>query len=358
MQSKVLIALAILGVAAAGQAAAQPQLRQAEIIDPSGFERPVVATRINVPAGWRDQGGVVWDPQTTCTSLASRFDWAAWSPDGRSGMQLLPNNSWQMSNMPIQAGGPGSCPNRPFTNVRQYLDHVVGTYRPGAAVLDYRDRPDIAAASGLGEQRTPMPMGELRQWPEAAEMLIGYTYNGVPTREVLQSVVIFNHSYMQGMAGMGDIESLNGIALPVFTFRAPDGQLDFGLVESLRASIAPDPDYTRRMAAHHQQIAGINARGAAERADMTRRTNNEIMEIQRRGYEDRQAIIDRGNEQFSRTIREVEVYDDPLEGRIELPSHYDRTWALDGGGYLQSNDALLDPWVDFGLRGTELERVE
>ena len=43
----------------------------------------------------------------------------------------------------------------------QILRAIGGTR--GARVLDYRDRPDLAQAAGVAEQRTPMAMGELRQ---------------------------------------------------------------------------------------------------------------------------------------------------------------------------------------------------
>lgn len=367
MQPMVLVALIVAGLGTAAEAWAQGspalRVRQVEIIDRNGFERPLPAARILVPHDWQAQGGVVWDVQSQCVNTARRFEWAAWSSDGLFGIELLPNTAWQMSNLPPEYQAMDPCPRRNAGSVRQYLEQLVQERRPGARILDYRDRPDIAQASGISEQRTAMAMGELRQWVESGEVLLGYTYAGTPRREVIQATVVFTHSTMQAPAIMqnpsmgGAMETLQALALPSFAVRAPDGRLDFTMVESLRSSITPDPEYERRMAAHYQTINRINAKGAADRAASTRRHGEEMLDIINQGYAERQKIIDEGHDRFSRVIREVEVYDDPLKGQVELPSHYERAWRLDGGDYLLSNDLNLEPWRDLGVNGSEMERL-
>ena len=67
--------LALFGTAdVAGQAGAAPRgMQRVAIVDPSGFEKPMPAHWVQIPAGWRTQGGVLW-----CTT--SRPGWVAWSP--------------------------------------------------------------------------------------------------------------------------------------------------------------------------------------------------------------------------------------------------------------------------------------
>lgn len=361
MQPMVIVGLIAAWLAASADALASPgnalRVRPVEIVDHNGFERPIPAVRILVPHDWQAQGGVFWDTQNQCTQAARRFEWAAWSPDGLFGIELLPNSAWQMTNLPQQFQSLDPCPKRNATSVRQYIEQVVQERRPGARILDYRDRPDMAQKLGIEPRDNPMPMGRLRQWVEGGEVLIGYTYQGVPRREVIQATVVFTHSIMQNPV-MGDtIESLSAFSMPAFAVRAPDGQLDFTMVESLRNSIQGDPEYDRRMAAHYQTMNRIQAKGAADRAAINRKYSNEISDIIHQGYQDRQKIIDEGHDRFSRTIREVEVYNDPLDGQVELPSHYERAWRLDGGDYLLSNDLNMEPWRDFGVNGTEMERL-
>jgi len=103
---------------------------------------------------------------------------------------------------------------------------------------------------------------------------------------------------------------------------------------------------------------GFQAKGIADRAAMTSKANAEISQIIRDGEEYRQSVVDKSHEKWSRVIREVEVYDDPLEGRIELPNTYEHAWRLDDGSYWMSDDANFDPYRDLGLNGTELDRAE
>lgn len=360
MQPKIIAGLAatLLGLASAALAQGSDALRVREvlIIDQNGFERPVPAARILVPHDWQAQGGVMWNPNSPC-GQSGIFEWAAWSPDGLYGVELMPNTSWHMNNLPAEFQTQEPCPKRNATSARQYLEQLAQERRPGARVLDYRDRPDLAQAAGLAEQRTPTAMGELRQWAEAGEVLLGYTYAGTPRREVIQATVVFTHSIMQNTVMGGTMETLAAFAMPAFAFRAPDGRLDFTMVESLRSSIRSDPEYDRRMAAHYQAMGRIQAKGTADRAAATKQHGEEMLDIINQGYQDRQRIIDDGHDRFSRVIREVEVSSDPLEGQVELPSHYDRAWRLDGGDYLLSNDLNLEPGRDLGVTGTEMERL-
>lgn len=352
------LALALLGPvsAALAQDGSALRVREVQIIDQNGFERPIPAARMLVPSDWQAEGGVTWNPANSC-GQSGIYEWAAWSPDGLYGVELMPNTAWQMNNLPAQFQGMDPCPRRNATSVRQYLEQLARERRPGARVLDYRDRPDLAEAAGVPEQRTPMAMGELRQWAEAGEVLLGYTYNGTPYREVIQATAGFTHTLMPDAMTGGTMETLAVFTMPAFAFRAPDGRLDFTMVESLRNSIRSDPEYDRRMAAHYQKMGRIRAKGTADRAAATQRHGEEMLDIIHEGYESRQRIIDEGHDRFSRTIREVEVYNDPLEGQVELPSHYDRAWRLDGGDYLLSNDQNLEPWRDLGVNGTEMERL-
>ncbi len=352
------LALALLGPvsAALAQDGGALRVREVQIIDRNGFERPIPAAHMLLPHDWQVQGGVMWSPNSPC-GQSGIYEWAAWSPDGLFGVELMPNASWQMNNLPAQFQGMDPCPKRNATSVRQYLEQLAQERRPGARVLDYRDRPDLAQAAGVPGQRTPMTMGELRQWAEAREVLLGYTYNGTPYREVIQATAVFTHTIMPDAMTGGTMETLAAFTTPAFAFRAPDGRLDFTMVESLRSSIRSDPEYDRRMAAHYQTIGRIRAKGAADRAAVTTQHGDEVLDIINKGYESRQRMIDAGHDRVSRTIREVEVYNDPLEGQVELPSQYDRAWRLDGGDYLLSNDRNLEPWRDLGVNGTEMERL-
>ena len=341
------------GVVQAGTA----RLKKAEIVDATGFEQPMTAATLLIPSHWQTQGGVIWNGQAACSADATRFEWAAYDANGTTAVQLIPGTSWQWSNLPTQYQSAVGCPTLQISNVRQYLEMLVAQHRPGASIVDYRDRADLTAEFKSFNQRTPMPMGEIASWVEAGEVLIGYRYQGVDTREVIQVVVVFNTTRMSDtLSGMAS-EFLSGVGFPAFAMRAPDGELDFRLLTTIQQSINPDPQWQSRFNAHQGKIARINLKGATERANMTRQTNNEINQMLRDSYEYRQRVMDQSHDRFSRYIRDVEVYNDPLEGRVELPSSYERAWRLDNGEYLMADDPNFDPYRDLGVNGTELKRT-
>ena len=360
-QLKFVAALATALLSANAEAAGDPagtlRLKPVEILDHNGFGGPVVAFRGLVPHDWQTQGGVTWDSQNRCQGMAVRHEWAAFSPDGLTGIEVMPQVVWQMSNLPPEFAAADTCPTLQITSARAYAEQLVSSRRPGARLLDYRDRPDRIAASGFQPMHDRTAMSEMRLWLEAGEVLIGYSYQGQPIREVIQIAVQFYHSRTTGSMPGQTMEVLSGTAWPSFAMRAPDGALDFRLAETLNSAIQIDQGYERQMADHYRTMNQINAKGAADVAAITRQGNAEVARIRNETYAGQQAANDRSHAAFVRSIREVDLYADPVAGPVELPSYYDRAWRLDNGDYLLSNDHMLDPYGDLGVKGTLLEQT-
>src|SRR5690606_41422549 len=97
-----------------------------------------------------------------------------------------------------------------FRSARAYLEWYAQRNRPGARVLDYRPRPDLAAPFASLANTTPMQGGEMRSWVEGGELLIGYTVRGKPVREALSTVGFFIQTRMAGMGGGPGFEPLQG----------------------------------------------------------------------------------------------------------------------------------------------------
>lgn len=335
---------------------APARLQKAEIIDRNGFERPMRALTLLVPVGWRTRGGIVWNPQAGCMADATRVEWSATAPDGLSGVEMLPGVAWQWNNLP-QYGTAGGCPVAAITTMRQFLEALVHYRRPGARILDYRDRPDLVANRQAFNSRTPMPMGEMQSWVQGGEVLIAYRIQGQAIRETIAAVAYFNSMRMAGVYPGEEFRFISGASDPAFAMRAPDGQLDFRLAETIRQSAVPDPQWQANMNRHNQVISRIHAKAAAERSAMIAKTNREISDIIWDGYRERQAIMDKGHERFSQYIHGVETFVDPDAGeRYELPSTHDRAFRLNDDTYVLTDDQFFDPYAVFGIDGQELQR--
>ncbi|MFN4090334.1 MAG: hypothetical protein ACK4QW_15000 [Alphaproteobacteria bacterium] len=366
------LAVSAVTEAVTGAASAQTQppggqaqrFKPVDIVDPSGFERPMPAARIVVPAHWQAQGGVVWNPQTGCQADATQFAWAAGAPGGVDAVEIIPGTGWEWNDLPAQyrsQGGqaPAGCANAAIRSAREYLETLVHMRRPGAVVLDYRERPDLIRELGFDKplHQNQMPGLEQRMWGETGEILIGYRLRGWDIRETMVAGVLLSVTRMAGVMP-GEIWTFfGGTSLPAFAMRAPDGALDFRLAETIRKSFSVNPDWQARMNRSNAEMARIAAKGAADRSRITADTNREISDIINQGWRDRQAMMEKGHERFSRAIRGQEQYHDPDASgqRVELPNTYNHAWRLQDGTYLMTDNPSFDPYRDLGVDGRQLE---
>ncbi len=347
-----------------GPVAAQPlqlppgtvQVQRVQIIDPSGFDRPMTAASILLPVGWRAEGGVQWNPRDLCSGGYS-FNWHASSPDGGSKVAIVPSEGWTTNNFGATGG---RCPNRPFTNLRAYLDELVTRIEPQARVLDFRPREDLRRRFVALESNTPLPSGELRSWVEAGEVLVAFTENGREMRGTISSIAHFSYNRFDGSWGNAPMESISASTLPGFAASAPVGMLDMQLTEAIRASAKPDPDWNRRIAAHRAVLNRNNVESARKLSEITSNTSDEVRDILNQSWQRRTESQDRMNREFSETIREVETFRDPAApgGTVELSNHFANAWRLQDGTYLLSNDALLNPYAATGQNAYRLEAMK
>ena len=357
-----IVAGLLTALAAAGAAAQQGQrFKPVAIMDPTGFERPLPAAHIMIPVDRQAQGGVRWNPQAPCQSDVVQHAWTASDSSGQFGVEILPTTGWQWSTLPYPLPG---CDNLMVRSVQEYLQAVVQVMRPGATVLDFRARPDLVAE--MAPVAASMQSGDpnRRSWFEAGDILIGYQGPSGPMRELIGAVTIFNVMRMPGLQGTD--EFVMGVSLPSFAARAPEGRLDFQLAETIRRSLKPDPEWSRRRQEGQRAVAEINARGARDRARQNAdaqarlgQTYSEIGDIINNGYKERQVMIDRGQESWSLMTREQEVYRDPMAsgGQVELPNTYNHAWRLQDGTYMMTDNPNLNPNVDMGVNAERLQRA-
>lgn len=257
-------------------------MQAAQIIDGNGFGQPMVAAELQIPAGWQAVGGVTWNDATNCIANQLQVGWSAIGPDSLTAVEILPGFNWQVAGTEIQMN---PCPAAPWRSTREFLEATVQRTRPGARVLDYQDQPDIAQKMAGGPQANQQ--AQVRH--DAGRLLIAYAKDGVDMREVLSAVVSFSSLQGNVVGGTATISSI----------RAPNNRLDVDLGTRVLASMRANPQWMdamrqRSMASlqrydnaqrssindwHHRQMAIINARGAADRAAIRMRGNQETAGI-------------------------------------------------------------------------------
>ncbi|MCB1675034.1 MAG: hypothetical protein KDI01_02010 [Halioglobus sp.] len=330
------------------------------IVDRNGFEQPMTAATMLVPAGWKTQGGIQWAANTSgCGPTTPHVNWMASAPDDSAAVMLLPEQQFtgMRANMPMPQN---PCPNLMVTDADDFFRWFAGATRQGGRILDMRQRPDIKAQLDA-MMPPPMPAGmgmEMRQWAQAVDLLLAFNVNGADVREVMTIGAMFSYSAMPDAMG-GKMENMFIGTIPSFVMRAPNGALDFNQAEMIRASYRADPQWRARMAQHNAKIARTRAKGAADTAALRRKTFDEISQMRQDSWRRQQEASDRGQREFSEAIRGVETYNDPYNGgTVELDNTYENAWQLDDGTYVLTNDPGFQPYGTTGMDGQQLEPVK
>ena len=326
-------------------------LQRVPVIDPSGFEKPMPALWVQIPAGWQTRGGVVWNQQAPCGATPG-FQWQAQSADGRQRLEMLPPDAWTWDNLGMDLPG-GSCPRVPITTVQAYLQSLVQRLRPGARVLDYRSRDDLI-------RTPPMPSdAQTRHWKQGGEMLVASNGPSGEVRESFMAVVQFSETTMAGVMPGEVRKFISGLAGSPVVATAPAGQLDLAMVTHFANSLQPDPQWQARMNQHNTAIAKRGLQGQIERGRIITETNREIADINQRGWDSRNDSSDAMHRATIDGINNVDRYNDPVTGNeVQLDNRYDHAWRAADGTYIQSNDPNLNPQVDLGVEAEQMERNE
>jgi hypothetical protein len=224
---------------------------------------------------------------------------------------------------------------------------------PGARVLDYRPRRDLAAVKSPTTRPTPGG-GQTTVASDAGELLFAFEERSVPMRGLLVTSVDFERTQLP-TPGVGVLQFLNAQAGATFAVTVPDGQLDFAFYEALRASFRGDPAWIKVISDHINKVISIDINGASERQRIWQNTAAQVNQIITQGWQGRQQSGDRSALEFSQTIRGVQTYIEPGGKRIELPGGQASAWKLDDGSYLLSTQSAFDPRRDLGLNAQKLE---
>lgn len=343
------------------------RVQRAEIIDARGFEKPMVAATLMVPAGWKHSGEVQWSIGRQCGKpYGLRLQASA--PDGGDAIELALPEAWGVTNY----GSPlGDCPQAGFRNARDYLASWIGRHRKDARLVEYKPRPDKSQVLAQNQWNG----GSLRSWVDSGQALIAYRQGGREMHELMVANVAFSQTRLAGINGQV-LESLQGHALGVLGWRSASGPVPQRHFDLMWATLKTAPEWQARINAAEQQMAAENAATQAQISRMQAESSRETLaHIKRRGeirneamqetarmrnetWRAGQATQDRMHKDTVRTIREVQGYRDPRSGGVvELPQHYDHAWQLRDGSYVLTDDPNFDPRRDIGVAGEKLQRT-
>jgi hypothetical protein len=336
-----------------------------EVVDASGFERPLVAGTIMIPAGWAMQGGIQWSPAGPCgPDFASTVSLR--SPDGASAVAVVPVQTWigARTNFPLDKSQASQCPEAFFTSAREFLEASAQRMFPGARVIDYRALPE--KVKPLKDMMAQMPALPPVQGTEhgidfdAGEVLIAYQQNGRDMRAAISAMVTLTRLRMADMVNPGQIalDQVTGAPSELFIVSAPAGALDLDLRDRIQKSTRFNAEWMQKINAYLAEKNRIAAKGAADRHAIRMDAIKKQGEIINGMYDDRQLSSDRNQREFIESIRGVETYNDPVYGGpVQLDATYDHAWRVNGqDAYIMTNDVNFNPG-QYGLDAQKLEAL-
>ncbi|MEP7312078.1 MAG: hypothetical protein ABI859_05825 [Pseudomonadota bacterium] len=356
-------------------------LVRATIEDPGVIAAGPALTAL-VPAGWRTHGGVVAAKSLCAEPFA--VDWQVESPDGASTIAIFPTEIWQWSTYAMQS----ECTHASMRSAQEYLQAKIAQMIPGARVLDYRERPDFAKSAAEYAARMSAMYAQsglpLRAWAEGGETLFAFQREGAEMRGVMGVTAVFYGGRVDNPMG-GFLEQLTGSTLGTFMATAPNGKLDFELVEASRRSVAPQPKWLAQLFAVKNAIGESNVKATQERAALivaggAEATRSNIAAFQQMA----QASVANSNESIARqsegTVREnfrgdaagdrmqrenievirgVETYRDPVAGtNVQLDANYEHAWRVNNQeAYILTRDPNFNPGA-YNIEATKMGAVQ
>lgn len=351
------LAAASLAVASAAPAEAKSnkfQVKIEKIMDPTGFEKPMTAATLLLPADWKSEGGVIYDMNDQCL-VAPKVNWMAKSPDGKSAIAYLPNFAWAQNNMGYP--NPQGCLSAGFGNAEQVAQYMVGRLPQGRVTGNEKDPKVMRMFAPFNTEIPGDPY--MKYWFDMTETRFTFREGGIEYEGIMSVLTI--HTYMQSgqsmvyMTGMPPMETLTGNTLVVTAYTAPKGEFNEGIYRLAMTNYRVDPEWNRRNMQVMAKTRKVSMEEARKRSQIISDTYSDISDMSMDSWKRRQASSDYSQRETSEMIRGVETYNaDTPTGQIELPSGYDSAWQLNDGTFVVTDDTFYDPWRDSGQEGTRL----
>jgi len=350
------------GPSAAAHGAAPMRFKRVGVVDKEGIGTE--AFSLLMPVDWELLGGVQWrlDNPAFPAYGAVRVR----NPKGTEEFEVFPNLPFFWTNNPMVLGTnpPGS---KYFGNVvrqpvgaDQALRQIVlPSFRGGVGevrVVDARPVPELAK---MVREMQAQAQPQANITADAARVRVEYEASGRKVEEEIYGVVqmfAFSTNTLQGT-----ITNQNWWVDYLFSFKAEKGKLDPAakVLQTVAFSFKIDRDWYNRYSQLvemliKRQIQHIRQIGEVSR--MISQTSREISEDRMRQWEKNQAVRDRMNEEFSRSIRGVDAFNDPNRGGlVELPAGYGHAWSNKLGEYIVTESPGYNPNVGSNIEWTRLE---
>lgn len=304
-------------------------VKPVEIIDKHGFEKPVRAASLLIPADWKFEGMVHWVINGCRQGTHIVYD--AISPDGQTNLSLLPSTNVHWS----QLGPSSNCTFLRVNKAEDLLQPVIDEVMQNATIVKTERSPELTA---MNQQSVFQDVG-FRSWMDHIVATVDHDRLGKRHRAAV--LLYTNHTQMQMPMLNGPSESSFASALPII-FSAPKEQFnDYNVAQNLiLQSYRLDPEWNARMNKHRKVMADDNRRTSANIAQINRNTNAEIAAIRAGTQANIAASNDRNHRRTLEMLTETQTVQGS-NGPVRMPAG--TVWETSGGSMFVSQNPSFNP---------------
>lgn len=363
---RVLVILLCCSVSAIPALAAEPVVLQTRIVhDSEGMGEE--ALRLLVPNHWRFEGGVTWNMDRFPAEAFTRY--SVTSPDAGSVFEQFPHATLFWSDDPLlqqSYAQNGFTVMAPVGAEQALRELYLANYRPGAShaeVVELQPLPELARQTLQWQQLILNIFGSISPFQfqyemrtDAARAKFRYQAAGQPMAEDVTLVISYFVAHIPSL--IGTKPAITWTATPT-SFRAPVAEMD-NVLETFRVIAASRHDNP----AWHEHITKLYAvitrdqlreqRAIFDRFQQIRQTQAETSDMMFESWQKRSQAYDRMFDNYSRSLRGVETYQDPVSSRqVELPNGYKHAWS-NGSDYVLSDDPAFNPNQESSQPWTEI----
>ncbi len=232
------------------------QTKRVDVIDPV---LNLKAYSYSVPADWTFDGAVM--PGSSCVNVSTPY-WRATSPDGLTGVKLLPRMDWSWASRPIPGPAKADClPLKQVIKARDLIAYMLPIL--GVQLLRETDEPEAAGFQRQMQETTRQQRPTV--WTgDRARVVVKYEIKGHPVEELVVGLVMCSDTPVAYVQPPLHTYSCSG---SIWRSHAPSGRLDTAteLLNSITGSYSGNPEWSQRWnAVMSKQISDTYARQTVE----------------------------------------------------------------------------------------------
>jgi hypothetical protein len=338
-------------------------LKRFRVTDNQGFNQPVEAFSIMLPANWQVKSNLRWNGASKCMVEILQASLTATSPDGEYELIMLPVTQfdWSDDQLTLDAMRRGgflySCRLQQPMDAAAYIKNELAPYVK-ATVGSVQSPQQLQAAMQQGAIQMKQAAVQARNNaynynPSAAEATLNFTdgREGLSLVTLMQTIATTPGAFSQQIQTVQCYVSMRLVLKHPAGKGAKAKQLLGTVISSTRAN----PEWVSAVQKTFQAIQRGAQTTLGQMIQITTQAQNEISKSITRSWE-HSANSDNNTKAWSEYIRGVDNWTDESGNKVELTSGYSNAWSKSDGSYILTNDVSFDPNVAFGETWAQMKK--